>query len=76
MSIANYFNKLLKDAPLPISWKPSGEPPMKQTERSWTTEKNDRVTANCAQCFILELRYCESVVFVSWFSYRLLLSFS
>jgi len=23
ISIANYFNKLPKDAPLPISWKPS-----------------------------------------------------
>ena len=32
MSIANY-NKLPKDAPLPISWKPSDEPPMKQTKR-------------------------------------------
>ena len=70
MSIANYFNKLPIDAPLLISWKPSAEPPTKQTERSWTTKKNDRVTANCAQCFVLELHYCESVVFVSWFSYH------
>ena len=33
MSIANYFNKLPKDAPLPISWKPSTEPPTKRTKR-------------------------------------------
>ena len=33
MSIANYFNKLPKDALLPISWKPSTEPPTKQTKR-------------------------------------------
>ena len=29
----NYFNKLPKDGPLPISWKPSTEPPMKRTKR-------------------------------------------
>ena len=33
MSIANYFNKLPKDAPLPISWKPSAERPTKRTKR-------------------------------------------
>ena len=33
MSIANYFNKLPKDAPLPVSWKPSAEPPMKRTKK-------------------------------------------
>ena len=33
MSIANYFNKLPKDAPLPISWKASAETPTKQTKR-------------------------------------------
>ena len=39
MSIANHFNKLPKDAPLPISWKPSAELPTKRTERSWMTKK-------------------------------------
>ena len=34
MSIANYFNKLPKDAPLPIPWKPSAEPPTKWTKRA------------------------------------------
>ena len=50
--------------------KPSAEPPTKRTERSWTTNKNERLTANCAQSFVLKHHYCKSVVLVSWFSYR------
>ena len=41
MSIANYFNMVPKDAPLPISWKPSAEPTTNEAneEKSWTTKK-------------------------------------
>ena len=65
MSIANHFNKLPKDAPLLILWKPSIEPPTKRTKR-----RPRKTSANYAQRFVLKHRYCELVVFVSWFSYR------
>ena len=76
--IANYFNKLPKDGLLPISLNVAlnhqrnkqrdvlDTPPQKKT----TTKKNERLTANCAQRSILEHRYCELVVFVSWFSHH------
>ena len=74
MSIANYFNKLPKDAPLLISWKPSAEPPTKRTKRGSRRRKKQKkskqLTAKCAQYFVLKQRYCKLVVFVSWISYR------
>ena len=33
MSLEKYFTKLPKDAPLPMSSKPSAEPPMKRLKR-------------------------------------------
>ena len=33
MSLGKYFTKLPKDAPLPMSWKPSAEPPTKRLKR-------------------------------------------
>ena len=76
MSMASYFNKVLKDAPLPISWKPSTEPPVKKTNRAsgWPRRTSDSpqtvMITDSDRHFVLEHHYCKSVMFVSWFSYR------
>ena len=73
MSIVNYFNKLPKDAPLPISWKSSTEPPTKRTNREssrMTTKKTSDSLLTVHSIFVLKQGYCKLVVFVSWFSYR------
>ena len=57
MSIAKYFNNLPKDAPLPILWKPSTEPPTKQTKRG---PGRPRKTSNSLQTVMITDREKEN----------------
>ena len=68
MSIANYFNKLPKDAPLPIWWKLRL---VVQQIFVWSVAVPCRNRTLFCCVFLLHYRVRSgSVVFVSWFSYR------